>query len=277
MTTQNNSDRDESRMTRHSFWQRLSPFLDVIGAVLIFGSWVFSHALSQQAADHSRIQDSLIKQVRQFRLYDDFAEQISEIQSDLIRTRNLVEQRDNDGSDRVHSETPEALTWTGLRPQQLRELEECVKALRQSADQLSAPETTIKELKSSSAQVREVSEAFAAARVEFDRLVEEQSRSASASNAGSAAKAEELRRHVEHLWQDYGAAKQEMLDAGDELLRAAADESESASRIAKQCERLSWVLYIIGTLIILYGRAKSVLAEGKSGKDGDGAEPSAKC
>jgi hypothetical protein len=54
------------------------------------------------------------------------------------------------------------------------------------------------------------------------------------------------------------------------------DESESASRIAKQCERLSWVLYIIGTLIILYGRAKSVLAEGKSGKGGDGAEPSAK-
>jgi hypothetical protein len=151
-----------------------------------------------------------------------------------------------------------------------------VQALQQSADKLSAPETTIKELRSSSAQVREVSEAFAAARGEFDRLVEERSRSDSASNAGSAAKAEELRRHVEQLWQDYGAAKQEMLDAGDELLRAAADESESASRIAKQCERLSWVLYIVGTLIILYGRAKSVLAEGKSGKDGDGAEPSAK-
>jgi hypothetical protein len=67
-----------------------------------------------------------------------------------------------------------------------------------------------------------------------------------------------------------------MLDAGDELLLAVAEESASASRVAQQCERLSWVLYVIGTLIILYGRAKSVLAEGKSRQDEDGPEPSAK-
>jgi hypothetical protein len=67
-----------------------------------------------------------------------------------------------------------------------------------------------------------------------------------------------------------------MLDAGDELLRAAAAESTSASRVAKRCERLSWALYIVGTLIILYGRAKSVLAEGKTSKDDNGSEPSAK-
>lgn len=120
MATQNNSDRTDSRSARRSFWQRLSPFLDVLGAVLIFGSWILSHALSQQAADRAGTHDDLLKQVRQFRLYDDFTRRISEIQSDLLRTRNLVEQPDNDASDGVRSMTPEALTWTGLRPQQLR-------------------------------------------------------------------------------------------------------------------------------------------------------------
>jgi hypothetical protein len=41
MTTQTNADHGESKNARRSFWQRLSPFLDVIGAVLIFGSWIF--------------------------------------------------------------------------------------------------------------------------------------------------------------------------------------------------------------------------------------------
>jgi DNA repair exonuclease SbcCD ATPase subunit len=276
MTTQNNADHGESKNARRSFWQRLSPFLDVIGAVLIFGSWILSHALSERAANRAKTHDSLITQVRQFRLYDDFAQRISSIQSDLVRTRNLVEQRVSGTSGDGPSATPETFNWTGLRPQQLRELQECVEALQQSARQSSAPETTTKALESASGRVREVSEAFAAARREFERLVEEQSRSASASDPGVAAKAEELRRHVEHLWQDYGAAKQEMLDAGDELLLAVAEESASASLLAKQCERLSWVLYVVGTLIILYGRAKSVLAEGKSGQDEDGPESSAK-
>lgn len=164
MTTQKNSDSAVPRVARHSFWQRLSPFLDVIGAVLIFGSWVCSHALSQQAADRAGVHDALLNEVRQFRLYDDFAYRTSKIQSDLIRTRNLVEQLNSDTSDGVHSTTSGALTWTGLTPLQLRQLEECLQALQQSAAKLPVPDTTTRALVSASDRVREVSEAFATAR-----------------------------------------------------------------------------------------------------------------
>ena len=55
-----------------------------------------------------------------------------------------------------------------------------------------------------------------------------------------------------------------MLGVGDNLLRAAAAESSAASQLAKKCEHFSWFLYVGGTLIILFGRAKAVLSENKS-------------
>ena len=77
--------------TASSLWQRLSPFLDVVGAVLIFGSWIASNALSQHALNQANTHQAIVDRVRQFRLYDDFAHRISDIQSDLARTRNLAE------------------------------------------------------------------------------------------------------------------------------------------------------------------------------------------
>ena len=63
---------------------------------------------------------------------------------------------------------------------------------------------------------------------------------------------------MDHLWLDYDTAKQRMLHVGDQLLKTAGAEADAAGHLAGQCERLSWVLYIVGTLIVLYGRAKSV-------------------
>ena len=73
-----------------------------------------------------------------------------------------------------------------------------------------------------------------------------------------------LRKRVDLLWQEYDAAKHSLLDVGDELLRSAAAESNSASQLAWRCEQLSWVLYVVGTLIIMFGRAKSALAARKA-------------
>jgi hypothetical protein len=53
-----------------SIWQRLSPFLDVIGAVLIFGSWIASNTLSQHALSQANSHQAIVDRVRQFRLYD---------------------------------------------------------------------------------------------------------------------------------------------------------------------------------------------------------------
>jgi hypothetical protein len=42
MTIQSEADTAASEHAQLSRWQRLAPFLDVIGAVLISGSWIFS-------------------------------------------------------------------------------------------------------------------------------------------------------------------------------------------------------------------------------------------
>jgi hypothetical protein len=90
------------------------------------------------------------------------------------------------------------------------------------------------------------------------------STSAADKDSSRQEKDEALRKHVDGLWHRYDGAKQSMLDVSNEVLRTADAESESASRLAEQCERLSWLLYILGTVIILFGRAKGVLAKTKT-------------
>lgn len=57
-----------------------------------------------------------------------------------------------------------------------------------------------------------------------------------------------------------------MLQFGDERLRDAATEAAAASLLASRCKKLSYALYVLGTLIILFGRASKTLgAKAKSG------------
>jgi len=255
----------------HTFWQRLSPFLDVIGAVLIFGSWVLSHSLSQQAQDQANTHQSIIARVRQFRLYDDFAQRISSIQSDLLRTRNLVEHanRASNSSDATAESPSETLNWTGMTATQMREMTDFVQWIERQAGQLSASESVTLSIEKAKSGVKERSTAFEAARKEFDRLVEQRNKSTSSTvnDQATIEQEQKLRRHIDRLWLDYDAAKQSMLHVGDDVLRAADAKSGSAKQLAKKCQRLSWGLYIVGTLIILYGRAKSVLSARKTSGD----------
>ncbi len=96
-----------------SIWQRLMPFLDVIGAVLIFGSWIASNALSQHALSQVKTHQAIVDRVRHFRVYDDFARRISDIQSNLARTRNLSE----NATARLYKNDSEPIpgipSWTG--------------------------------------------------------------------------------------------------------------------------------------------------------------------
>ena len=69
----------------------------------------------------------------------------------------------------------------------------------------------------------------------------------------------ELRQRIDRLWQEYDREKEKMLHVGDELLRNAASKSAEANQVAERFKRLSYAFYLIGTLVILFGRAKKAL------------------
>jgi methyl-accepting chemotaxis protein len=244
-----------------SRWQRLAPFLDVIGAVLIFGSWIASNALSQQAQNQANTHKALIDRVRQFRLYEDFAQRIVDIQSDLTRTRHLVEIAADDVSsvaDKTES-FPGAPTWKGMTATQVRELNDFVNALEQYSGQLTVSASTSRSIGTAREGAQDLSKEFRSAREAYDRLVTELDASSAPSDDVVAVE-EELRKRVEQLWKKYDKAKQSMLHVGDDLLHSAAAESEAANRLATQFKYLSYMLYILGTLIILFGRAMRSLS-----------------
>jgi chromosome segregation ATPase len=245
-----------------SLWQRLTPFLDVIGAVLIFGSWIASNALSQHALHQADIHQAIVDRVRQFRLYDDFAHRISDIQSDLARTRNLAENataRSSENGSEAFVDTP---SWTGMTATQIRELNDFVEALERYAGGLSVSEDIYQSIEKARRGVHEMSKAFRSARDEYDRFVTELDTATSASTS-SAVAMKELRQRIDHLWQEYDEAKENMLRVGDDLLRNAASKSEEANQVAARFKQLSYALYIIGTMIILFGRAKNALSAKK--------------
>jgi hypothetical protein len=108
----------------------------------------------------------MIERVRQFRLYDDFAIRISDIQSDLVRTRNLVEHaaEASDVSDGTASSFQEAPVWTGMTHTQLRELMNLVESLEQYAGQLVVSQDVMRSVQDAQSGVGRLSNAFDAAR-----------------------------------------------------------------------------------------------------------------
>ena len=245
-----------------SIWQRLSPFLDVIGAVLIFGSWIASNALSKHALSRANTHQAIVDRVRQFRLYDDFARRIGGIQSDLARTRNLAESTAAKSSGNGSEPFPNSPSWTGMTATQVRELNDFVDAIERYAEDLSVSKDISQSIEKARRGVHEMSKAFRLARDEYDRLVTELDAAPSAVTP-SAVAMKELRQRIDHLWQEYDGAKEDMLRVGDDLLQNAASESTDANQVAVQFKQLSYAFYVIGTMIILFGRAKSALSAKK--------------
>ena len=199
----------------------------------------------------------MINRVRTFRIYDDIGQRISDMQSDLARTRRLVERAERRSQPQHPLDTP---AWTGMTSTQIAELKQFMRALEGYVDQLSVSEDNRRLISEARRAADTVGKEFDSARLEYDRLVNLRQAATAADQQKLDQASERLRRHVERLWSAYDAAKKRMLDAGDRLLETAASESRAAGDLAGRFEYLSWVLYVIGTLIVLYGRFKSVVA-----------------
>ncbi len=246
-----------------SIWQRLSPFLDMIGAVMIFGSWIASNTLSQHALSQAKAHQAVIDRVRQFRLYDDFSHRISRIQSDLARTRNLAENATARSSRDESESIPNSSGWTGMTATKIWELNSFVDALVRYAEGLSKSRDESQSIENVRNWVHEISQGFRSARDDYDRIVPELEEAASSASTASGGNMKELRQRIDHLWQEYDRGKVDMLHAGDELLRNAASKSAEANEVAQRFKKLSYAFYVIGTMIILFGRAKSAFSAKK--------------
>ncbi len=232
-----------------SIWQRLSPFLDVIGAVLIAGSWITSNTLSQQALHQAKSHQAIVDRVRQFRLFDDFSLRISKIQSDVARTRNLAENATARSSGDESEPIVNSPRWTGMTAIRIWELNSFVDALTRYADKSQSIENARN-------WVHKISQGFRSARDDYDRIVSEFEAANSASTA-SGGDMKELQQRIDHLWQEYETGKVDMLRIGGELLRSADSKSTEANQVAERFNYLSYAFYLLGTMIILFGRAKS--------------------
>lgn len=231
-----------------SQWQRLAPILDVLGAVLIFGSWIASNALSQRAQVETNAHQNIVNRIRQHRLYEDFATRLRDIHSDLDKTHFLIEQqlRSSDADFELPFDTP---MWTGITVTHVRQLNELLQDIKRYAEQISNSSSEISKLAQVRQEIETLSEEFRSARNEFDEL--------NASNTPSRDADTELHIRIDALWIEYDSAKHNALELGDSLQQTAAAEAASASLIAKRFKWLSYVLYAIGTVIILYGRIAS--------------------
>ena len=86
------SDTPAARGALGSLWRAVAPFLDILGALLIFGSWLFSDAISQHAEQQAQTNKAIVERIQSFRIYDDITQRSLKMQSTLVRTRSLVEQ-----------------------------------------------------------------------------------------------------------------------------------------------------------------------------------------
>jgi hypothetical protein len=245
-----------------SIWQRLSPFLDVIGAVLILGSWIASNTLSQHALSQANTHQAVVDRVRQFRLYDDFSHRISKIQSDLARNRYLAENAIARSTGDESEPIPNSSRWTGMTAIKIWELNSFVDALARYTEGLSDSRDNSQSIENAQNWVHEISQGFRSARHDYDRIVPELEAANSASTSSRDAM-KELRQRIDRQWQEYDRGKVEMLRVGDELLRSAASKSAEANQVAERFKRLSFAFYLMGTMVILFGRAKSALSAKK--------------
>ena len=140
------------------------------------------------------------------------------------------------------------------------ELNSFVDALARYAEGRSDSKDNSQSIENAQNWVHEISQEFRSARDDYDRIVPE----LEAGNSTSSWDAmKELRQRIDHLWQEYDRGKVEMLSVGDDLLRNAAAKSADANQVAERFKRLSYAFYLMGTMVILFGRAKSALSAKK--------------
>ena len=173
-------------------WKRLIPLFDVIGAVLIFGSWIASNALSQRAQGQASAHQDIADRVRQYRLYEDFALRLTDVQSDLNRIGHAVETPGGASG----SATP---GWSGMTSAEVRELNDFVDSLLQYATEVSPSDEVRAKLESVQQQAREITEEFHAARDEYDRILDER-QAATDGGPGETTSGKELQQQVDGLW-----------------------------------------------------------------------------
>jgi hypothetical protein len=238
---------EEAASMSSTLSERLAPFLDVLGALLIFGSWFASNALAQQAGGQTAKHQAIIERVRSFRLYEDFASRTRDIQSELTRMSDT---------------SPTIPRWTGMPPTQIRQLNDFVADLEGYAAGSAEPSSPPSPVAKMREGVDGLTADFQSAREEYEGLVR-QLESAGDSYSIDVAAEEDRQQRIDALWEEYASAKKTMLQVGDDRLERAAAQAASASDAASRSKRISYVLYALGTLIILYGRARNSLAAKK--------------
>ena len=243
--------------TSSSLWQKLAPFLDLIGAVLIFGSWIATNTFSQHAASEANRHQAIIDRVRQFRVYDEFSRRLNEVQSDLTLTLYHLRKADDD-----HSRVTYVPSWTGMTANHAREVNEFVDDLHSYAEALSVSEPIKQTVESIQTNKEELLSAFQSGHERYDQL-RENIRSEQGATPAVHKEMEELLQQNHQLWMDYAVTKERMLNVGDDLLRNAADKSSAANQSAEKFKKLSYLLYAVGTLIVLIGRIQSTLSKPK--------------
>ena len=65
---------------------------------------------------------------------------------------------------------------------------------------------------------------------------------------------------VEQLWKDYALLKKNMFPIGDKLITISKSKSLESSKKSEQFIWVSSLLYVLGTLLALYGRIKGARA-----------------
>ena len=165
---------EQSKTSSQSTLQRLKPLLDVIGAILIFGSWIATNTLSQRAQERATFHQGMIDRVRQFQLYEDFASSIVEIKADLARTSNLVEYTARHATSLQDDPGPPPTkpVWTGITSFQVREIKQLMDEIDSYAVSMSASGDIQGSIDQAKMGIRELSDEFRSARAEYEELVE---------------------------------------------------------------------------------------------------------
>lgn len=240
--------------------QRLAPFLDALGAILIFGSWFATNTLTQRAQSQTSAHQAIIDRVRHFRLYEDFAGRTRDLHVELERTSALLLSSipEAGAAESEADPQPEVPRWSGMTATQIRQMTDFAEDLEGYAAQQMESGTAAQAMAAIRAGVEKLSTEFRSARDEYERIAAQIESSGTVSSREFAAE-EELQGRVDALWKEYESAKKTMLQSGDERLEVAGAQAASASRTAKRSKRFSYVLYVLGTLIILYGRVMKSL------------------
>ncbi len=255
--------------------RRLTPFFDVIGAVLIFGSWIASNAFSERARAQAGTHGAVIERTRQFRLYQDFSRRVVDIQSELVRTRTLAEgiALRLESLEGEEEQPIEPRPWTGMTATEVRELSEFLDSMNRYTRDLPISDQTRQTLHGTQEGIKALTSAFDAAYSEYERL-----RDATADASSDAEDVtdewEEHRRSVDELWKHCDDAKGEMVHIGNAIVESASEEAASAGKWAAQFKGWSYLLYIAGTAMILMGRLRTVLRSAEASRktsDGEAA------